>query len=402
MPTTLHHHRTPFDDWRSIVISVYLTLIGYGVQVAMPVISSARMELLGFSEVEVGRIASADLGGLAFGALLTALLMARSDRRGLVVLGAVLVVIANLLCTAYPQYQPTLWLRAVAGIGAGMCTAVAVASLGASSRPARAYNIMLFAFAFFQALEMRVLPMLSMNGIYWLFICGFVAGAVGTCWLPDRADEPMLDVELDVEARSGRHHLEHRHVPAYIPWLGLGTIFFTYISIGGYWTYIELAADGAGVADGLMQGLLEWGSLASITGCLLATRISNRFGLARPLLMTLISMAAAIGLLYNGIDAGKAIISILSFNLLWTFMDIFQMSSVANADHSGVFAALIPGAQGLGQIVGPNIAASLLDASLGYDAVFLMCALSTLTGMAIYAAMYLRLRRMIPALADAS
>jgi len=182
----------------------------------------------------------------------------------------------------------------------------------------------------------------------------------------------------------------------------LGTIFFTYISVGGYWTYIELAADNAGVADGLMRGLLEWGSLASITGCLLATRISNRFGLARPLLMTLISMAAAIGLLYNGIDAGKAIISILSFNLLWTFMDIFQMSSVANADHSGVFAALIPGAQGLGQIVGPNIAASLLDASLGYDAVFLMCALSTLTGMAIYAAMYLRLRRMIPALADAS
>lgn len=402
MPATLHHHRTPFDDWRSIFISVYLTLIGYGVQVAMPVISTARMNLLGFSEVEVGRIAGADLGGLAFGALLTALLMARSSRRGLVVLGVVLVVIANLLCTAYPQYQPTLWLRAVAGIGAGICTAVAVASLGACSKPARSYNIMLFAFAFFQALEMRVLPLFSMNGIYWLFICGFVAGAIGTRWLPDRADEPMLDVELDVALQNGRHHLEHRHVPIYIPWLGLGTIFFTYVSIGGYWTYIELAADNAGVAGGLIRGLLEWGSLASITGCLLATRISNRFGLARPLLMTLAGMTTVIGMLYSGIDAGKVIVSILSFNLLWTFMDIFQMLSVANADHSGVFAVLIPGAQGLGQIVGPNIAASLLDASLGYDAVFLMCALSTLTGMGIYMTMYLSLRRMIPALADAS
>ncbi|MGZ5031260.1 MAG: MFS transporter [Methylobacter sp.] len=402
MSTTLHHHRSPFDDWRSIFISVYLTLIGYGVQVAMPVISSARMNLLGFSEVEVGRVAGADLGGLAFGAVLTALLMARSNRRSLVVLGAVLVVVANLLCTAFPQYQPTLWLRAVAGIGSGMCTAVAVASLGASSRPARSYNIMLFAFAFFQATEMRVLPMLSMTGIYWLFIGGFIAGAIGTRWLPDHSDEALLDMELDVAEQSGRHHLEHRHVPAYIPWLGLGTIFFTYVSIGGYWTYIELAANDAGVAEGLMRGLLQWGSLASITGCLLATRISNRYGLARPLLMTLIGMAVVTGLLYTGIDAGKAVLSILSFNLLWTFMDIFQMSSVANADHSGVFAALIPGAQGLGQIVGPNIAASLLDASLGYDAVFLMCALSTLTGMAIYAAMYLRLRRMIPALADAS
>jgi len=104
--------------------------------------------------------------------------------------------------------------------------AVAVASLGASSRPARAYNIMLFAFAFFQALEMRVLPTLSMNGIYWLFILGFVAGGLGIRWLPARAHEPMLDVELDVEARNGRHHLEHRRVPAYIPWLGLAAIFF--------------------------------------------------------------------------------------------------------------------------------------------------------------------------------
>ncbi len=75
---------------------------------------------------------------------------------------------------------------------------------------------------------------------------------------------------------------------------------------------------------------------------------------------------------------------------------------MANADHSGVFAALIPGAQGLGQIVGPNIAASLLEASLGYDAIFLMCILTTLMGLAIYTAVYLRLRRMIPTLADAS
>ncbi|WP_255211198.1 MFS transporter [Methylogaea oryzae] len=231
---------------------------------------------------------------------------------------------------------------------------------------------------------------------------GFVAGAAGVRWLPARPHESILDAELDVAEPSGGHHLEHRRVPAYIPWLGLAAIFFTYVNIGGYWTYIELAADDAGVAEGLMRGLLEWGSLASITGCLLATRISDRFGLARPLMMTLASMALAVGLLHSGIDAGKVVVSILSFNLLWTFVDIFQMSSVANADHSGVFAALMPGAQGLGQIVGPNLAASLLDASLGYDAVFLLCALSTLIGLAVYAAMYWRLRRLIPALADAS
>lgn len=84
------------------------------------------------------------------------------------------------------------------------------------------------------------------------------------------------------------------------------------------------------------------------------------------------------------------------------YRSLYQMSTVANVDHSGRFAALMPGAQGLGQIIGPNIAASILGMGLGYSAVFIMCACAALTGMMIYAFMYVRLRKTIPALADAS
>jgi hypothetical protein len=55
-----------------------------------------------------------------------------------------------------------------------------------------------------------------------------------------------------------------------------------------------------------------------------------------------------------------------------------------------------------GQILGPNIAASILAAGLGYQGVFVMCAIASLLGMLIYLFMYLRLRKTIPALADAS
>lgn len=57
----------------------------------------------------------------------------------------------------------------------------------------------------------------------------------------------------------------------------------------------------------------------------------------------------------------------------------------------------MPGAQGLGQIVGPNLAASLLVMNLGYSAVFIMCAC---TAMLLYSGMYFKLRRRLPALAD--
>ena len=72
------------------------------------------------------------------------------------------------------------------------------------------------------------------------------------------------------------------------------------------------------------------------------------------------------------------------------------MSTVATIDNKGSFAALIVGAQGLGQIVGPNIAASILGAQYGYSGVFLMCALTTALSVLVYLFMYKRLSLYAP------
>ena len=398
----LTHHRTVFDGWRSISIALYMSLVGYGVLVGVPVISTAWVTLLGFTEVEVGRVAGADLGGLAIGAVLTALVVANMNRRVLVLISVAIAVSANAACLVMVSYEQVLWLRLIAGIGSGIYTAVAIATLGGTSRPARAFNLMLFAFAFSQALEMYFLPQLSMNGIYLVFIGCYVLGLLFLHWIPPRPVDKTLDVEVDVEESDGAHHVEHRHVPAYVPWLVLGAMVATYINIGAYWTYIELASLASEASPTWVSQLLVYTSFFSIVGCLVATVISNRFGLARPLLMTLVLQAIIVGMLAGGINNTNILVSMFSFNFLWIFVDVYQMSTVANVDHSGRFAALMPGAQGLGQILGPNIAASILAAGLGYKGVFIMCALASLTGMLIYLYMYLRLRRTIPALADAS
>jgi predicted MFS family arabinose efflux permease len=380
-----------------------MTLVGYAVLVGVPVISTAWVELLGFTEEQVGRVAGADLGGLSAGAVFASLLVSRMNRRLLVLVSVAIVILSNGLCMAFTDYQTVLWLRFGAGVGSGIYTAVAVATLGGGSKPARAYNLMLFAFAFSQALEMQILPMLSMNGIYLAFIACYLVGLPFLHWLPSRPPvKKSLDIEVDIEEASGSHHLAHVHVPAYIPWLVLAAIFFTYINIGSYWTYIELASLDAGIDARYVGRLLVWTSFFSLVGCAVATVISNRFGLARPLLVALFSMATIVGMLAFGINDVNILISMFSFNLLWIFVDVYQMSTVANVDHSGAFASLMPGAQGLGQIVGPNIAASLLGAGLGYSKVFIMCASAALIGLVIYGAMYLWLRRTIPALASAS
>jgi len=398
----LIHSRTAFDGWRSISVALYMTLIGYGVLVGVPVISTAWVELLGFTEEQVGRVAGADLGGLALGSVLSSLVMARWNRRGLAALGLVIAVAANALCMVFLEYSEVLWLRALAGTGSGIYTAVAVATLGGSSRPARAYNLMLFAFAFSQAAEMQVLPMLPMKGVYGAFILCFLFSAPFLRWLPRRPAEPGLDVMVDVEETGGAHHTEHRHVPAYLPWLCLAAIFFTYMNIGTYWTYIELASLDAGIDAEWVGRLLVIVSLGSFVGCLVATVISNRWGLARPLLFTLAVMSVNVGILGVDINYTYLLISLALFNFLWIFIDVYQMGTVAVIDKSGSFASLMPGAQGLGQIIGPNIAASMLGAGLGYHAVFFMCMAAALAGMFIYGVMYVWLKRRVPVLADAS
>jgi len=402
---TRDNQRTIFDSWQSISISLYMTLAGYAVLVGVPVISTAWVNLLGFSEVEVGRVAGADLGGLSAGAVFAAIVIAKVNRRVLIIVSALIAMIANGLCIMIVDYESVLWLRLIAGFGAGIYTAVAVATLGATSKPARAFNMMLFLFAFSQGLEMHFLPKLSMSGIYIVFIFTYAISLPFIKWVPPRPIDKNPDNNTKAEESFSTDKLATQQVPAYVPWLVLAAIVATYTNIGAYWTYIEIASanpEFSTASQELVGWVLTVSSFFSLVGCLFATLLSNRFGLARPLLVTLVVHASIVAMLMNGITDLKVIASVFMFNTLWIFIDVYQMSTVANVDHTGRFASLLPAAQGLGQIIGPIAASSILAAGLGYSGLFIMCACASLTGMLIYAFMYIRLRAVIPALADAS
>ena len=383
------------DDWRGLTIALYMVLVGYGVLVGIPVISTAWVTKLGFTEVEVGRVAGMDLGGLSAGAIVAAWVINRMNRRLIVLIGIFLAALANGLCLKYVDYDTVLWLRFLAGFGSGMYTAVAMAVFGTSIRPALAYNLMLFSFAFSQALEMRILPQLSMNGIYWVFIVCFLLTLPFLGWIKSYPKPRSQDTESITTSKNNSSK-------PLLAWVCLFAIFLTYINIGAYWTYIELAALDGNTNPELVSEVLVWASLCSLLGCLIATLLSNRFGLLRPLLIALFTMATGVGMLAFGINEPKFLMSVFTFNLLWIFTDVYQMGSLANFDHGGNYAAYLPAAQGLGQIVGPNIAASLLAINLGYSSVFVMCWSAAMLAMLIYWILYRYLRNRYPSIADAS
>ncbi len=402
----LERHRTEFDHWQSLSVGIYMALAGYAVMVGMPVISTAWVSNLGFTEVQVGRVAGADLGGLAIGAVIAAIFVARVDRRRLTFFAALVTIGANVLCIVFQNYEATLWLRLLAGIGAGIYTGVAVATIAGHSRPAFAFGLELFAFAASQGLELKFLPYLSMEGIYTTLILTYMVGLLFIRWLPRRPVDHTLDVEVevdvDVDAPMGSHHLEHPQVPPYVPWLVLAAIVLTYVNIGAYWTYIELSTVDTAASQEWVASMLWVSSVFSVVGCLFAVLLSNRFGLARPLLVTLAFQAGIVLMLIFGITNFTIAFSMFFFNFCWIFVDIYQAATVANVDRSGRFPAMIPAAQGLGNFLGPNVAASILTWNLGYTGVFIMCTAASICAMLVYLFMYLKLKKNIPALADAS
>ena len=383
------------DDWKSLIIALYMVLVGYGVLVGIPVISTAWVTKLGFTEVEVGRVAGMDLGGLAAGSVFTAWIIQKVNRRILVFFGIIIAVAANALCIRYVDYETVLYLRFISGFGSGIYTSVAVAVFGMSIRPALAYNLMLFSFAFSQALEMQVLPQLSMNGIYTAFIVCFLITIPFLGWLQSY---PVSKNSDQIHAQPQRKNKKL----SLVPWICLFAIFLTYINIGAYWTYIELAALDANTNADLVGSTLVWASFCSLLGCFIATLLSNRFGLIRPLLIALITMATGVGLLSFGITEPKFLMSVFTFNLLWIFTDVYQMGSLANFDDGGRYSAYLPASQGLGQIVGPNLAASILSFNMGYESVFMMCWAAAMLAMVIYWLLHRYLRATDPEMADAS
>ena len=335
--------------------------------------------------------------GLSAGALAAAFSVARRNRRHLVVIGAGLTIAANALCLVFSDYEAIYVLRVIAGIGSGLVTAVAAVTLGGTTNPVRAYNLELVGFSFSAAFEMRFLPTLNMEGIYLFFMGLSVACALLVFWIPTR---PLNAEQLALQENKQQKD-ENWHVPKIMPLLCLTAICFTYINIGGYFTYIELAALADGISQAWTGDVLTWGSFLAIAGCVLAM-LCQRYGLFRPLFISLIVMAMTAVMPSAGITNFSLLISVFIFMALWTFVDVYQAAMIAHMDRSGSMVALLPCVQGFGQFVGPNIAASIIGAGMGYSVMFMVSGSMALVALGLYFGVFLYMHRRSSLLGEAA
>ena len=240
---------------------------------------------------------------------------------------------------------------------------------------------MLLAFAISQFLELQLIPHLSMNGIYLFFIATYVVTLPFVRLIPKTRP---LSATQNTPKEAQR--------PTLLAWVGIGAIVIAYINIGAYWSNIELAAEAAGLDGNWAAQVIAWCVLLSFGGCFTAMWVLKQFDYDRPLLFTFVLMVLAVGLLAFNFTSAVFVFSVAMFNFLWIFIDVYQMGGVSVADRSGSAAAFIPGAQGLGQTVGPFAASLMLERGWGFDGVFVLCAMASTTALLIYTLIYVRYR----------
>ena len=387
------------DRPSAIATCLVLATVGFLTSMGMPMVVNALIEQYRYSEGHAGYVASVEYLGMFAASVLVSSLILRVSRRKLATAGILIAVgsnAASLFVTALPHL---LAIRFLSGLGCGMAYAVAVAVLAGSSQTVRNFMFLVFANAVTNVLVLYSFPPVlkhwHLAGIFVAYCGVLLATSLCIPWLPRKfasAHGPISESSVSL----------HESPPRFVPWLCLFAVFCFYMMIGAYWAFIVPIGVSIGFDAEFVGQMLSAGILLSVISCLLAYRLSQRLGQSKPLLFALgiIAVAHIGGSLWFGPAAFLIGLGIVNF--FWNFTDIYQFGTIANIDHSGVFASRIQGAQMFGYVISPAGAGWLLDHHLGYPRLLILFGTYVATAFATYAFVYTILRRRAPQLADAS
>jgi predicted MFS family arabinose efflux permease len=376
---------------------VGLSIIAYAGFLGMPMIVGMLVDQLGFTAPEAGYIASAELSGIFVASIVTAAIVNKVNRRWIMVAGLAFCIVGNVGSYAIQDFVPMLVTRFATGVSAGSVYATSVAILAGSSETARNFTYLIFSIALSNAVILYSFPILGghvgIAGVYMLLASLAAIGFFLVRFVPEFYEERAA--QLSTEASEPR-----MHYPTSLSFVCLAAVFSFYFMAGGYWAYMERIGVDLGNTSEFVGKYIAIGTLFSLIGCGLAYWLSRRVGLSKPLLLSLFCVSTCLLLFGANISTIFFIVATAIIFLFWNAIDIYQLGTLANLDHTGRFCALTPASQGLGMAAGPAVAAYLLDRGFGYSIVPYLGALASFVAFLLYVYVYARLRKIDPVVAD--
>ena len=322
-------------------------------QVLPPMVMGMLTEL-SFSEAQVGRVSSAQLGGIALGSFLTLYLVTVFSWRGLCYFGLGAMLLCDVASMFLDSYTAFLVIRLLAGTAGGICVSFGAYALGNTAMADRNFGLFLSFQVVSAILANMFLPgIVRDNGIAVIFIVLVVMELIALLLLVRRV--PNLELSQESGGGSNTPRLWK------FCFAQLGSILFFFVAVGGFWTYIAPIGLAGGLAEQETGRAISLGLFGGLAGAFLAAQLNIRCGRFLPISVAFLLMAGALALLFSGFDFMLFVLAAGMYMFGWYMYFPYQLGTLAALDRDGRPMILANAVAGVGSGVGPFIVSLFLS-----------------------------------------
>ena len=321
----------------------------------MPTIVAGLIEALEFTNQQAGYVASANMYGAAFGALLIILFIKRMNWQ-LMSVFFLLALISVDLGSMHVSHPTTLMVvRFLHGFIGGMLVGTGFSVMARTEEPDRSFGMLLIVQFGLGGLGVMLIPgLVPQYGTTILFMSLIAFSVVTLIMLPFLPD---YQVGEETKQEKAAAHNGVRKVPLT---LTLASIFFFQAANMGLYAYIIGLGEHYGLELPFISGTLGVAAWLGLAGAGLVVVFSDRLGYLKPLLAGILLTVIGTWAYYYSDIHWVWIVANCLIGITWAYTIAYLLGLMSRFDTSGQMAALGGFASKMGLASGPVVAALLL------------------------------------------
>ncbi len=322
----------------------------------MPAIVSGLIEALGFSNQQAGTVASANMYGAAFGALLIVFVIKRLNWQLMSLIFLLGLITLDLLSIGMTDYAALVAIRFAHGFTGGMLVGTGFSIIARTVQPDRTFGVLLFVQFGLGGVGVMLIPgLVTQYGTAVLFLSLIAFSFVTLLMLPFL---PAYAVEKPVAGTASTS--TENGVQRFPLTLTLLALFLFQAANMGLYAYIMELGAFYGLERDFMAMTLGIAAWLGLAGAGLVIVIGDRFGYLKSLLGGIaLTTLATVAYLYSGSQLVWIVINGI-IGITWAYSIAYLLGLASRFDSTGQMAALGGFASKMGLASGPALAALLL------------------------------------------
>jgi predicted MFS family arabinose efflux permease len=263
---------------------IVAALLGEYSLLIMPFIVTAMMQSYGLDESRAGQYVSLQLAAMGIAGFAASYLVSRISPRSIVLVGAILVIAANVLCATGTGGASLALGRLITGLGEGSLMAAAGAMAAGITDSHRLFSILGLVIAAVAAIALLSAPLVfqyaGARGVFWFLAISPLTSIIALPWLPQRT-----------AASTEVHMLGALRIPGALP--ALFAFALMWFGASALWVYAEQIGAAQGLSLGQVGSYLAIGQVAGLLGPIFAVRFGEKIDMRCSIAVGAVLMAAA-------------------------------------------------------------------------------------------------------------